>query len=254
MKKLIILFMAISSIAVGQKIDYNKIILPRSAQNLDLGERLVQLAWENNPTNKAVLQEKNVARENVRLARWSFLDNVYGIYNVNEFTYGKNVGEVTIKPNNPDPNIPDEVTGIPVGGAYGNPFYPKYNFGIRITLGDFVRIPLQTKRAKDQFNIAEENINARKVELRSLVLVAYQNYLMNRELFKIQTEVTEDANAAFSLAEKKFKDGDLTFEEYNEGLQVYNAERVKKITSENAFLISKIKLEELVGVRMEDIE
>ncbi|HYG40697.1 MAG TPA: TolC family protein [Cytophagales bacterium] len=236
MKKLIILLIAISPVAYGQKIDYNKIILPRSAQNIDLGERLVQIAWENNPNNKIVLQEKNVAKESLRLARWSWLDNIYGVYNYNEYT---NSGAKTNV--NPDPNAQ-------------NIIYPKYNLGVRLSLGDLVSIPLRTKRAKEEVFIAEESINARKVELRSQVLVAYQNYLMTRELYRIQTEVTEDANAAFSLTENKFKDGDLTFEEYNEGLQAFNAERVRKITAENAYQLSKIRLEEIVGVRMEDIE
>src|SRR5688500_12122389 len=116
MKKLILLFIIISPLAWGQQIDYNKIILPKNAQNIDLGERLVQIAWDNNPENKAIIQEKEVAKQNVRIARWAFLDNIYGVYNINEFTYSENTNSsqyVTVKnADYPNPNAgPEFISG-----------------------------------------------------------------------------------------------------------------------------------------------
>jgi outer membrane protein TolC len=240
MKKILILLFFVTATSAAQTVDYNKIILPKSAENTDLGERLVQIAWENNPSNKAVVKEKDVAKQNLRLARWQWLDNVYGMANFNEFTIDEE----------DDPGVINNPNYVP---QY-NPYLPLYNVGVRLSLGDLVSMPVRTKKAKEEMNIASENINARKLELRALVLTNYQNYVMNKELLKIQNEITEDANASFTLAERKFKDGDLSFEDYNKALKAYNEERVRKITAENAFMISKIKIEEVIGVRMEDVE
>ena len=237
MKKIIVLLLFIGSIAQAQKIDYNKIILPKNAQNVDLGERLVQIAWENNPTNEAYRKQVSVAKQSVRLANWTWLNDIYGVLNLNEVTVNPDKFK---DPNNQNTNPAN--------------LFPLYNFGLRLSLGTFVNMPIQAKRAREEMKIAEANLNSRKLTLRALVLVNYQNYLMNKELLKIQTDVTEDANAAYVLAEKKFKDGDLSFEEYNAALQGLNVEKVRKITSENAFMLAKIRLEEVVGVRMEDVE
>jgi outer membrane protein TolC len=239
MKKLLILLSIISMEALAQTTDYNKIILPKTVENNDLGERLVQIAWDNNPNNKVALKQKEVAVQNLRLARWQWLDNIYGMANYNEYVVKETDPTVTQNPNYIE--------------KY-NPFWPMYNIGVRLSLGDLVSNPVRTKKAKEEVSIASENINARKLQLRSLVLTHYQNYVMNKELLKIQNEIAEDANAAFSLAEQKFKDGDLSFEEYNKALKAFNEERVRRITAENSFMLSKIKLEEIIGVRMEDVE
>ncbi len=38
----------------GQSVDYNKIILPAGAANVSFEERLVQIAWMNNPLSEIV--------------------------------------------------------------------------------------------------------------------------------------------------------------------------------------------------------
>jgi outer membrane protein TolC len=239
MKKILILLSILSTAALAQTTDYNKTILPKNVETNDLGERLVQIAWDNNPNNKVVLKQKEVALQNVRLARWQWLDNIYGMANYNEYVVKEKNATIT-----QDPNYVEKY----------NPFWPMYNVGVRLTLGDLISNPVRTKKANVEMDIANENINARKLQLRSLVLTHYQNYVMNKELLKIQNEIAEDANASFTLAEQKFKDGDLSFEEYNKALKAYNEERVRRITSENSYMLSKIKLEEIIGVRMEDVE
>jgi outer membrane protein TolC len=207
MKKILILLSILSTAALAQTTDYNKTILPKNVETNDLGERLVQIAWDNNPNNKVVLKQKEVALQNVRLARWQWLNNIYGMANYNEYVVKEKNATIT-----QDPNYVEKY----------NPFWPMYNVGVRLTLGDLISNPVRTKKANVEMDIANENINARKLQ--------------------------------FTLAEQKFKDGDLSFEEYNKALKAYNEERVRRITSENSYMLSKIKLEEIIGVRMEDVE
>jgi len=57
----------------AQQIDYKKIILPDGITNLSVEERLVQLAWKNNPEVKAVQHDVNASQYDVKIAatRWT---------------------------------------------------------------------------------------------------------------------------------------------------------------------------------------
>ncbi len=75
MKTLIAWFALIltTSAALAQSVDYNKIILPDGAVVLDLEEKLVQLAWKNNPKTRIAAEAVTEAREQTRAIRhnWS---------------------------------------------------------------------------------------------------------------------------------------------------------------------------------------
>ena len=65
MKTFTVLFVfALASLsAAAQNVDYNKIILPDGAVVVDLEEKLVQLAWRNNPQTKMAADAVTEARE-----------------------------------------------------------------------------------------------------------------------------------------------------------------------------------------------
>jgi outer membrane protein TolC len=132
-------------------------------------------------------------------------------------------------------------------------FYPLYNVGARINLGDLFIIPSKVRASKTEMELAEANMNARKLEIRQAVLTTYQDYLMHQELLKIQSETTENAYAAYSANEERFKNGDITLELYNQSLKSYNEERANKIVAETKYLKAKFALEALIGVPVEDV-
>lgn len=81
----------------------------------------------------------------------------------------------------------------------------------------------------------------------------YQAYLTSVELLKVQTEGLEDAFANFSLSEQNFKAGKLSVEAYNSALGNYNSQKSQKILSEGNVNLAKIDVEELIGMRLEDV-
>src|SRR5436190_18721624 len=93
------------------EVDYNTIILPTNASNLSFEEKLVQLAWRNDPNNSQVIKQSSVARYTLKQAQWTWLDYITVRGNLNEFTL------------NPSRDVNDRAN-----------FYPRYNFGIAITL------------------------------------------------------------------------------------------------------------------------
>jgi len=223
----ILLFVCIINLH-AQDIDYNTIILPDNAANVDFADKLVQIAWKNNPENEILRRNIRISKHNLNLAKWSWLDN---------FSVQGNFNEGNVDP-------PEEAV---------NRFFPRYNLGARITLGFFVNTPQNTKIAREHLRISEESLNSRKLEIRSEVLRRYQEYLTNQALLKIQSQVSEDSYASFSLVEERFKNGEASLNEYNRALQDYNNQESKKVIARNQFIISKIDLEELIGVKLESI-
>ena len=218
------------NLGFGQNIDYNKIILPESVTEASFEEKLVQLAWQNNPANQELIHKAEAAKYEVNLAKWSWLRTITASGNLNEYTI--------------DP---------PERNANFQPFFPRYNFGVTMSLGTIFLTPMEARAARSTYQATEDQINQQKIALRAEVLMRYQNYLMNQKLFEVQNEVTEDEYSEFLLMEQNFKAGDVTLEEYKKSLKAYNEELTQRITLERDLRVAQIALEEVIGARMEDV-
>src|SRR5690606_26809784 len=84
MKKVIFLLFVTAHV-YGQSIDYNKIILPDHVQNPDFAEKLVQLAWKNNPVNEILRREIKRNEYQVKRNAGQWLDIISMQGNLNEF-------------------------------------------------------------------------------------------------------------------------------------------------------------------------
>jgi outer membrane protein TolC len=230
LKKLPLAFLLLPTLAGAQKIDYNTIILPSGAKEIQFSEKLVQLAWTNNPENQILKHQLNIAEYSEKVVKRNFLTQISGTGNINEF--------------NIDP--PKTTNSQPI-------FFPRYNFGATISLGNLFVDPIRAKRAKEETAIAIQNINSRKLSVRAEVLRKYQVYLTSKELLKVQTDALEDASATFSLIEQKFKNGEATIVDFNAALENLNARKIQKITADGDFFIAKIGVEELIGVKLEEV-
>jgi outer membrane protein TolC len=222
--------MCIPFISNGQKVDYNSIIMPIDAKDIPITEKLVQLAWANDPSNQLLYNQVKVTEYNTKLAKRNFLNQAQGTGNINEFNI----------------NPPPTANGFPA-------FYPKYNFSATLNLGNFFNDPLRVKKSKEETEIALKNIQSRKLSVRAEVLRRYQDYLTNKDLLKVQTESLEDASASFSLVEQKFKNGQTSILEFNNALENHNIRKTQRIVANRDYLISKINLEELIGIALEDV-
>jgi outer membrane protein TolC len=209
-------------------VDYNKIIVPGSGANLNAEERLVQIAWRNYPENEALWHELQAAEAEVRIQRWSWLNQIYAQGNLNEFTID-----------------PDK------GGGTAN-FWPRYNVGVNIPLGKFVSIPNETRKAKEAYRVKELNINKQKLYIRATILGLYTQYTSLLEIYKIEKSASDDADGVFRIDEQKFKNGETTLEKYNTAQDYRNAKKLKEIMAENDMKQIKYKLEELLGMRLEE--
>jgi outer membrane protein TolC len=228
---IIIVLASFQSIMVSaQNIDYNKIVLPDQVKPSSFEERLVQLAWKNHPSNKIALQNVEIARKEKKIAQWKWLDDIYANGNLNEYTI------------NPAPNTSSNV------------FFPRYNFGIRVSLGTFVSTPLHSKIASDQIINSENQVNERKLVVREDVLSNFEKLKQYYKFMKLREQIKEDFLVMYKDSEKKFSTGEIDIEKYRTAVQGYYGQAEKVVEAQANFLNSKITLEALVGIDLVDIE
>jgi len=209
-------------------VDYNKIIVPGSSASLNAEERLVQIAWRNYPDNEALWHELEAAEADVRITQWAWLDQIFIQGNLNEFTID-----------------PDKA---PQGGN----FFPRYNIGVTMPLGKFISIPNNKRKAREAYRIKELDINKQKLFIRSTILGLYTQYTTMLEIYKIEKSTSDDADGAFRIDEQKFKNGEISLEKYNAAQDYRGIKKIREITAENDYRQVKFKLEEYLGMRLED--
>lgn len=232
MKNFLLPAMMILSIgALGQTVDYNKIILPESVgEDIDFEERLVQLAWKNHPANDIARRNVDIAVYDLKISRREWLDIIQFQFNINEF--------------NIDPS----------SDIYGRAdFYPRYNFGARFNLSFLFTKVVENKQRNEQIEVAVDEMNARKLQLRQEVLQSYNFYLMYKEILGIQSLALEDAESSHQLTERAFEQGEKSFDEYMRSLEVLNRVKIQKLSSETDFLNARLALEALIGVSLDEV-
>lgn len=234
MKKLILILLSITSIHVfGQNIDYNKIILPDYVKDADFGEKLVQIAWRNNPENSILNEKKRIAKFDTWRYSADWLNFINGQVNINEYTLDRAFNN----------NNANTTRG----------FFPLWNVRLSANLGNLLTIPFDVKKSKIMQVIAESNINSQKLEMRMVVLKAYNNFLLTEKTYKIKTQMLSDTESSHKLVEQKFKNGETTFESYIASLNNSNSLSIGILDAENAYKNSKLELERLIGVKLEDV-
>lgn len=217
----------------AQQIDYKKIILPDDARNVSFEERLVQLAWKNNPASHIAGEEVLLSREEYKIKRseWSSLLGVTG--NLNEF----NIKAITNT---------EETTG--------NLFFPRYNFFLRLPLSLLVENPHQKNAARAKVRISEDRQNLLKLEIRNTVLKLYSEYKKTELIRNIRKESMADEESNYLLVEQRFKSGDAIIEEYIRAQRSRNDLKIQLALAENDFLKAKLDLEEVIGIKIEDVK
>lgn len=228
--KPVILLLLFSAPVFAQSIDYNKVILPESSQVTDFEEKLVQLAWRNHPSNEAMRRQVNIAGYNVKQSNTSWLDNIRLTGNLNEFTINK--------------------AADPFGRAA---FFPKYNIGASVSLGTFFNVPYNIRKSREELVISQANVNARKLEVRNIVLKLYNDYLMMERIYKLQSQALLDTETSHKLTEQRFRRGEITFEQYSASLTTYNEIMRTQLTAERDYKNAKLDLEQWIGMRLEDV-
>ena len=226
------LFLVAFFFASAQEVDYNKIILPSAQANVDFAEKLVLLAWENYPRNKAIQAQVAVAAEEVKIRRWDWLNRIQVTGNMNEYT----------------------ITGQEVVPGTGrNLFYPRYNFSISLSPGMLIAMPAATRQAKENLKIAKYAVDEQMLLMRNTVMQLYQDYLLSKELLELETRAMESSTTQFELQEERFKQGKVLLEDYTATVDIHLAQQRALLQAKANYMKAELALEELIGLQLESV-
>lgn len=231
MKKNLIFSSLLIIAALGLKAQTTKPV--KDATQDDIQNKLVQLAY-NNPSIKVrdYEKDKTVAELHKSGANW-----------LNYVTLSANLNEVTLKTYK-STNTTDIRNQI---------YYPLWNVGINVPLGSLVGKSSDVKIARKNVAIATAEQESARRQVKAMVLSKYHDYLMTKEMLTLQNEITEDDYTAFQTAETKLASGSISYESYTTTSQRYNDDRNKKLSLERDLSNVKLEIEEIIGVRLEDV-
>lgn len=230
MKRILLItcaFFFLAHHAWSQDVHYNQVIPGDTTKSKNILERLVFLAWQNNPDNQQKYNNAEGFKYAAKKTSWEWLNQIALSGNLNEFTLS--------------------------GNSQFASYYPRYNIGVTIPLGIFFTTPYQIKQAKAIYHESLDRINSQKMDIRAHVTEAWETYRMYHREMTIQQQINENAYSDFLASEKKFKDGKISLTVYNSSLVRYSDILILKIVLEKNLAVSKSDLERLIGVRLERV-
>lgn len=193
---------------------------------LDIREKLVQLALQN-PGFEIADRKITVAEFQLKKAKGDWLAAINANINLNE---------ITINPS-----------------ANNQLFFPLWNVGVSVPLNYFSQNRYLNKIAKENVYIANAEKNEKYRMIRTKILTRYEDYLMYKEMLELQNRATQDAYLTYRQKETDFKDDTITFDEYNKAFAVYKEQQDKRLKSQRDFNVSKLDIEEMIGISMDEL-
>jgi outer membrane protein TolC len=205
---------------------------PDSLRVADIRERLVALAIQN-PTYEMADHASNAASYQIKIAKSAYLGLFSAQANVNEFT-------IMQKKDQNGVIIPN--------------YYPIYNFGVNIPFDIFSRTSNNVKIAKENYAMSLAAKNEKFREIKADVLTKYENYLLAKQLVELQSRITQSEYAALKRAESDFAENLIKLDDVEKAQKNYTVEQVKSLTLQKDLNLSKIEIEKVIGVKIEDVE
>jgi outer membrane protein TolC len=216
---------------MAQPVAWDEIIPPPEATDVPYAERLVQLAWQNYSENRKYEINVLASEKAIGLARLGWLDILTMQFNLNSRTIGS-FGDFQ---------------------SSDNQFFPWYNVGINVSPSRFFTVPAETQMARFDHENSIHDLNAQKLRLRAETLTRYERYKHNLEQLKVISENYETANSTFILIRERFNQGEATFEDFNAASLARIGALTGKMTGELELRLAKIALEELIGMKLEQV-
>lgn len=197
---------------------------------------LLEQAWQNNPSSKILDHRAEIAEQELKLTKKDWLKS---------FQFS---GSVTPRDSSILLLVPEDRL------QPGTSFPPLYNFGIGWNIGSLFTQNNKTNIEKQEVKIAQLEIQEERKQFNQEVLTRYYKFLLATEVLKARQAAEEDALANYTLLENLFQKNKASFEEYNEASIAYHNAVEKKLTAATEQRLTKLYLEEIVGLPWESLE
>lgn len=214
--------------SVRAKMNNTNIVTPKAAATDEkddtwIKERLVQLALKN-PEMLAADANIRIAEIARRRANSSMLSSVNVGANINEFV----------------------VKNSPAAS-----FFPKYNLGVSIPLDLFAK-DKAAKQTADQTIIINQALKGQQVkQIKTEVMIRYENYKEKKELVELQKVSMEDDFAAYERAQKDYADEAISIEDMGRIYKNYVEQKARLVTRQKELNVAIIELEDMIGIPLQ---
>jgi len=211
----------------------------------DFEDYLVALAWINNPENKALDHNVNIAKSDIKIARRDWANDIALTFNLNENNIARRqtLSETDLQ------YLSDGGLGQLAALSELGPF-PRYNLGVSFNLGRLITLPKNVDVAKERLEIEKVTLDQTKLQIRSKVLRLYRAHLQAIEIFKIRTKSEQDAEEIFELMKSRFREGSVNFEEFSRASSNLQNSRESTIDAQGDLDLTELLLEEVIGITL----
>jgi outer membrane protein TolC len=205
---------------------------PDTVRIMDIREKLIQLAMQG-PSYEIADHTAQSASYQIKIAKSAYLGLLSAQANVNEFT----------------------IEGAPSASGVAIPYYyPKYNFALNIPFDIFTRTTNNVKIAKQNYYITTAAKNEKFREIKADILSKYENYLLAKQLVEFQGRITQGEYATLKRAESDFGENLIKLDDVEKAQKNYISEQVKSLTLQKELNITKIDIEKVIGIKIEEVE
>ncbi|QEC74506.1 TolC family protein [Mucilaginibacter ginsenosidivorax] len=129
-----------------------------------------------------------------------------------------------------------------------------YQLAITLSIGQLLKNPSVTSAANETYKIAQYQQAEYMLTLEAQVRKFYYAYLQAMAELRLRSGAVSDAGAAVKQLKYAFQKGETTFQIYNEQLNSYYNQNSFMLQAELATWTAKTNLEELLGIKLEDIK
>jgi outer membrane protein TolC len=129
-----------------------------------------------------------------------------------------------------------------------------YQLSISINLGQFLAKPFASRGAKESVRIAEFQQQEYNLSIEANVKRLYFQYLAAQAELRLRSGAIVDGETAVKQLKYSFQKGETTFQIYNEALTSLYQQGGFKVQAELATLTAKTNLEEVLGVKLEEVK
>lgn len=133
-------------------------------------------------------------------------------------------------------------------------FFSGYQIGFQMNLGTILQTPGNVKRAKEERNIEILNRDEYYLTLITEVKTRYFSYLQALKNLKLLSQSILDAQSLLTMMKYRFEKGEVSFQDYNTASTAFVTSNAAKIESEANLLKAKASVEELLGIKLEEVQ
>gem|GEM_PF-274341 len=190
-------------------------------------QKLIDTAKKYYPRVQILEHKTNMAVENVKKAKLSWLD-------LFTFSY-------LYSPNNSSTLVnPSILNG--------------YQFGVYLNFAAPFIKPHNVKYAKQELAITKLEKEEYLLTIEAEVKLRYFKYIAAKAVLKARNQAAIDAENAVTMLRHRYEKSEDTFENYSRYLELYNERKYNVIEAESFALTTKSSLEEMVCKKIEDIK